>query len=123
MSKKSNQEILDIIQCSTGTTAYHKFSPVTALVATDGVIALAQAAECYWLLDIIASYQYNRELDPAFQVWKLTVNAKNRRAIIRGYNDSGEKPIVTQCIDYTDFPLDEIKLYVCNGVILLPSEY
>jgi len=29
---------------------------------------------------------------------------------------------ITQDIPYTDFPLDEIKLYCINGVILLPSE-
>jgi len=29
----------------------------------------------------------------------------------------------TQHIEFTDFPLDEIKFYFADNVILLPSEY
>ena len=106
-----------------GTAQYHKFSPFKGFpVATDGVIALAQEAECFWLLDAIGSYQgKNKTLDPEFQVWKLTVNQDNDSAVLRGYND--KTLIVEQKISYTDFPLDEIKLYLINNVILLPSEY
>jgi hypothetical protein len=56
-----------------------------------------------------------------FQVWKLTVNREESNAVVRGYNDT--KLIVTQYIPYTDFPLDEVKLYLVDGVILLPAEY
>ena len=124
MSKKSNSEILDIIQGSTGTRAYYKVSPYSgAPVATDGVIALAKAAECFWLLDLIISYRGNKKLDPEIQVWKLIVDLPNQTALVRGYNNPTELPIVSQYIPYTDFPLAEVKLYLINGVILLPSEY
>jgi hypothetical protein len=118
MRRKFN---LDLEQF-TGTSNYHKFSSFPNFpVATAGIIALATEAECFWLLDAIGSYQgKNNKLDPEFQVWKLTVNPDNS-AVLRGYND--ETLIVEQKIPYTDFPLDEIKLYVINNVILLPSEY
>ena len=32
-------------------------------------------------------------------------------------------PVYTQEIPFTDFPLDEVKLYFANNVIHLPSEY
>ncbi len=35
----------------------------------------------------------------------------------------GVKPPVIQQIEYTDFPLPEIRLYVCDNVLMLPSEY
>jgi hypothetical protein len=56
MSKKSNQEILDIINGAAGTDHYYRFSILTPLVTTDGVMELALAAECFWLLDVIASH-------------------------------------------------------------------
>jgi hypothetical protein len=119
---KSNREILDILKHSHGTDAYHKYSPIPGFpLATDGVIALAEAAGCYWLLDIIGSYQTDARLDPNFQLWKLEVNRKNNSAVVRGYNDA--QLIVTQKIPFTDFPLDEVKLYFMDGIILLPSEY
>lgn len=119
---KSEQEILDIINQAHGSDAYHKFSPFPGFpVATDGVVALAEAAGCFWLLDIIGSYQTDKRLDPGFQVWKLEVNRENSSAVARGFNDT--ELIITQEIPYTDFPLDEVKLYLMDGIILLPSEY
>jgi hypothetical protein len=34
-----------------------------------------------------------------------------------------EVPIITQQIEWTDFPLPSIRLYVERGVLLLPSEH
>ena len=119
---KSRTEILSIINGASGTSAYYRFSPFGGYpVATDGIIALAEAAVCYWILDIIGSYQTDKRLDPNFQVWKLEVNRENDSAVIRGYNDT--ELIITQEIPYTDFPLEEVKLFLMDGVILLPSEY
>lgn len=118
---KSEQDILNIINYSMGTTAYHRFNPSGSYpVITDGVLALVEAAECLWLLDIIGSYQGDKKLDPFFQVWELKV-LPDARATICGYND--EDLIVQQEISYTDFPLDELKLYLIDGIILLPAEY
>jgi len=119
---KSKKEILDIINNAHSTEAYHKFSPFKDYpVATDGVIAVAESAGCYWLLDIIGSYQIDERLDPYFQVWKLVVNHDNSKAVVYGYND--KTLIITQDIPFTDFPLDDLKLYLMDGIILLPSEY
>ena len=119
---KSKKEILDIIKYANGTEAYHKFSSIKHYpVATDGVIAVAEAAGCYWLLDIIGSYQTDKRLDPNFQVWKLVVNHADSTAVVSGCNDT--KLIITQEIPRTDFPLDELTLFLMNGIILLPSEH
>jgi len=119
---KSKQEILVIINNSTGTTAYHQFSPSPDFpVVTDGVIEVAQAAECFWLLEMIGGSQKNKKLDKNFQVWTLTVDWQDKSSVLRGYNDT--KLIVTQKIPYTNFPLDEFKVYLIDGIILLPSEY
>lgn len=119
---KSKEEILNIINHSDGTDMYHKYSPFLGFpVATDGVIALAEAAGCFWILDIIGSYQTNEKLDPAFQVWQMEVNHADSSAVVRGFNDT--ELIITQEIPFTNFQLDELKLYLIDGIILLPSEY
>jgi len=92
---KTKEEIYQILLQAHGTDAYHKFSPIPGYpVATDGVIALAKAAGCFWLLDVIGSYQMNKRLDPGFQLWKLKVNFEDESAVVYGYNDT--KLIVTQ---------------------------
>jgi len=115
------REIQDIISQSIGTTQYHRFSAIPFFpIITDGVKALAEAAGCYWLLDVIGSYQYEPELDKVFQVWKLSVDLDKSTGFVRGYNDT--KLIITQKIPYTDFPLAELRLFLMDGVILLPNE-
>jgi hypothetical protein len=122
------EEIEDIINNPAWTKKYYRFSLFpNSPVCTAGVIQLAETAGCYWLLDIIASYQYLRKLDKTFQVWTLEVfneeTAKKEKcaAVVKGLND--KELIVKQKIPFTDFPLEKLKLYLMDGVILLPSEY
>ena len=107
----------------TGTEKYHRFSPLSQLVMTDGVKFLAEEAGAYWLLDIIASYQSKCMKDNMlkdFQIWTLTV--EDGSGVVKCERDTDDVAF-TQDIPYTDFPLDSIKLYCIKGVILLPSEY
>jgi len=118
----NRKEIQEIIDQSTGTTQYHRFSPIQGFpIITDGVQALAEAAGCYWLLDVIGSYQHDTKLDKAFQVWQLSVDLEKSAGVVCGYNDT--ELIITQEVEYTDFPLTELKLFLMDGIVLLPSEY
>ena len=119
---KSVEAINEILAQANGTDNYHKFSPFPGYpIATDGVIAIAEAAGCYWLLDVVGSYQSDKRLDPSFQVWNLSVNIETNEWKLEGFNDT--ELIITQKGEYTDFPLEKFTLWVSNGVILLPSEY
>jgi len=51
----------------------------------------------------------------------LDVNSADDSAVVSGYNDT--ELIITQEIAYMDFPLEELKLFLMDGVILLPSEH
>lgn len=111
----------------TGTTQWHRWSHLTRLVCTDGAKYLAEEASAYWLLDAIASHQNAPALKDSaqlqeFQVWLLIVNA-DKYCRLTCAEDSDGEPVVVQNIEFTDFPLKEIKLYVCDNVVLLPSEY
>jgi hypothetical protein len=94
---------------------------------TDGVKLLADRAGAYWLLDAIVSHQTSKQIRSSkslqeFQLWELKVNA-DQSCVLTCRVDSDMPPVVAQSIEYTDFPLDYIKMYVEDGVILLPSEH
>lgn len=106
----------------TGTEQYHRYW--MGLKLTDGAKYLADQAGAYWLMDAIASYQPEAMRDPMLcemQFWKLKVNA-DKSATLTCERDTDDVAF-KQEIGYTDFPLDSVKVYVQNGVILLPSEY
>lgn len=108
----------------TGTSTYYQHSP--GVQYTDGVYYLAERGGAYWLIDAIASWQGDPRVsrDPMLrqiQFWKLTVN-DDRSALLVCERDEGDVA-VSQAIPFTDFPLKEVRLYLQNGVVLLPSEY
>ncbi|MDA2934976.1 hypothetical protein MYX82_11635, partial [Acidobacteria bacterium AH-259-D05] len=80
-----------------------------------------EEAECYWLIDIVASYQPKLKQVP-FQLWELEVE-KDNPGVVTVREDSGKPALISQEIPYTDFPLEKIQLYCIDGVLLLPSEY
>ena len=122
----TEQLLLDLRQF-TGTTQWHRWSRLTKLVCTDGAKYLADEAGAYWLLDAIASYQNQPVIQESqrlkeFQVWVLMVE-DDKSCRLTCAEDSDVAPVIIQDIEFTNFPLKEIKLYVCGNVILLPSEY
>jgi hypothetical protein len=113
---------------------YHDFYQSSAFARniyhTSGVQCLVEQARCYWLLDAIVSYQLSIKIrrEP-FQVWTLKVENKQGVLICGDGNDT--PPLITQNIPYTDFPMEEITLYLEDGsldgeqpakILMLPSE-
>ena len=106
-----------------GTEHWYRHWALRHILYTDGAKYVAEIAGAYWLLDEIALTQRFLPAVAAetFQLWKLTV--KDDRTALLVCEDGNGRQLYAQAIDYTDFPLPEIKLYFINGVILLPSEY
>lgn len=94
---------------------------------TEGVKYLADNAGngAHWLIDAIASYQGEKALRAErlqeFQLWELAV--AGNKAVLTCKEDTDAPEVVRQEIEYTDFPLEHITLYVEGGVLLLPSEH
>ena len=108
----------------TGTEVYTRWSALFRnFVLTDGALYLAEQAKCFWLMDAVASHLGSYR-DEDFVVAKLF-------QFDEGWNlqleDGNDNTLAEQYIEYSDFPLDEITLYVefdgTNHVILLPSEH
>jgi len=107
----------------TGTTKWYRHPVVKKMLYTDGIKYVVERAGAYWLIDEITYQQYHpRVKNEEFQVWELIVDLDKSSAVLT-CDDGNDRILYTKRIDYTDFPLKEIKIYVTNNVILLPSEY
>lgn len=114
----------------TGTTQYYRW--LGGLVLTDGAHFLASNGAA-WLLDVLASVQSLPSMRAEErQFWTLSVDLEQHRGVIvctdGGKGLQREQEIYRQDIEYTDFPLTEIKLFAfreagVGRVVLLPSEY
>ena len=93
------------------------------VLITEGVKYVAYAAGAYWLLDAIciANVYEPKVRAEEFQLWILSVNEDSTASLI--CDDGKGHSVYQQTLDFTDFPKPGIKLYFCNGTILLPSEY
>lgn len=124
----------------TGTERYIQHALCKHVVFTDGVDYLRQHADCFWLVDAIASHlppplkcveKYGEEF-AQFHIWTLTQNGDG--AVLEAKSDTHAPVKIKQEMEYTDFPFGgsgKFKLYVgpqemAGGrlvyVIMLPSE-
>ncbi len=117
---KTAKEIQENLPSFTGTEQYYQH--ICNLLLTDGAKYLAESAEAWWLLDLVASYQGHPKVkNEDFQVYQLKVNP-DKSAIVK-ITDGNNHILAQQEIEYTDFPLDKITLWVEYGVCLMPSEH
>ena len=106
----------------TGTQTYTRLTRRHFL--TDGARYLADQAECYWLMDAVASHLDEIGTQDWFVLIRLELQGTTATLI---YEDGNGHEHARQAMPYTDFPLDEIRLYACwdteYWVIMLPGEY
>jgi hypothetical protein len=83
---------------------------------------LAEQAGAYWLIDLIASWMLAPIVQTEeFVVWKLSVKPDHTALAVA--EDGNGNELARQEIEYSDFPLEEISLYLTDNTLLLPSEY
>lgn len=136
----------NILEQSTGTENYYQHW-TKKLVYTDGVKEMAEFENGqYWIIDLIASYQFLKNYNDNFQQWEfITLDNELKADKIKPYmkllldtikNNEAENPdalavctdgngkvLITQKIPYTNLPTDYLKLYLIDNVLMLPSEY
>lgn len=90
---------------------------------TEGVKFFAEKAECYWLLDIIATEPaILKQMKEGGTIIWLTVRDNNQGHICAA-SDSDEPHVFERHLHFTDAPEGAWKFYFFNNVIMLPSEY
>lgn len=118
MKQFDSSQLLQFI----GTTGYYRISRKHLL--TDGTKYLAEEAECFWMMDAIASHL--SEIGTSDWFVQVKVIVKDSRATMI-YEDGNGVELARQEIPCIDIPLKQICLYACwdslMWVILLKSEY
>ena len=105
------------------------------VVYTEGVQYLAQKAGAYWLIDAIASWLGSDKhrtaatQDPRIDTlhfWTLKRQAGGGARLV-AKADSPDEPFIVQDIEFTDFPLDTVDIWVgfdgTRWTLYLPSEH
>ena len=110
-----------------GTTCYHRFGSMLGSLMTDGAYFLAEHAQCYWLFDALDSHLVGKaQREEYFAVSTLTVDTEERDGVLL-ITDGNGNTFARQKLEYTDFPLREIKLYSSfdgvRWIHMLTSEY
>ena len=122
MSKSEKLSAIHLRQF-TGSEHWYRHGLNRKVVYTDGAKYVADEGGAYWLLDSIAIAQlYEKSVrGEGFQLWTLKV--KEDRTAILTCDDGNGNIVYTQQLEFTDFPIPEIKFYFTDNTILLPSEY
>ena len=106
-----------------GSEYWYRHPLVPKVIFTDGVKYVLDTAGAYWLIDEIAFGQSVPAVAAEeFQVWKLSVDLARNNGVLT-CDDGNDRVVFTKPIEFTDFPLDEIRFYFTDNTILLPSEY
>ena len=123
LKRKSASELQNALIGFIGTFAYHSHRIGNLKInLTDGCDYLRHEAEAFWLFDAILSHQTSAKVrNEPFQVWRLKKQSDETWLLTC---EDGNKNIVTeQRIEFSDFPLDEITIWLVDGIAMLPTEY
>ena len=107
-------------------TENHYFNPLFGRQNkySDGIKYVAETAGAYWLIDLVLSHQIDPKAQAEeFQVWTLAKIPGTSGCTVTMTNGNDETPIIQQTVEFTDFPLDDFKMYRANDVLYLPSEH
>ncbi len=121
-SQKANA-LKNQLQNFCGTETWFRHSLFRKFLYTEGIQFLAEQGECYWLIDLIFGFQYEYPSLKCedFQLWELKV-ANNKTATLTCDNGNGII-VFTHNLSFTTFPLEIIRLYFSDNVLLLTSEW
>jgi hypothetical protein len=106
----------------TGTELYYKYSVLFPdYLLTDGIKYAAEHYGLYWFIDIVCSYQGEEKIKKEeFQVWTLKRTTGNAFQVTA--DDGNENILQTQEIEFSDFSMDNFKVFLSDKIIFLPSE-
>lgn len=107
---------------SSGSENFYCHNVATNYLFTDGVKAMADKCESYWLIDLILSHQiYDAVKKEPFQVWDLKRVDGSKFIIIA--TDGNHNKVTSQGIPFSDFPYEQATIWLVDNVLMLPCEY
>lgn len=120
MENITKQEVLAQLLYFTGSEKmWEHRTPFGKLLLTDGC-NYVRGLGSRWLFDLLQSYQ-GKLKNEEFQCWTLKRTKGNEFVAV--CDDGNDNELVRQVIPFSDFVLDEIRIWLIDGICLLPSEY
>jgi hypothetical protein len=123
-------QIRETLAQFSGSEQWYKWSAIFRRdLLTDGAHFVAEECAAYWLMDAIASWQCDRKVRAEeFQVWHLDCVQDKPDHWLLWADDGNDNQIARQEIEFSDFPLDGIRLYAVRNelggvTIMVPGEY
>ena len=125
--KAQVNEILEGLQHFHGSETIFQI-PLTRTRYTNGIKYLANAAECFWLItdtSIIAKSLMDKSYFITIDFKRLSIeeqDAMGHEAVII-YSDGNDTVLEKHKYNFTDFPLDKLRLFFVDNTLMLPNEY
>jgi hypothetical protein len=118
----SIKEFKETLSGFTGTENYypHRIPNGMSCRLTDGAQFVRELGSAYWLFNIILSWQIKLQAYP-FQIWKVMRQGDGSWFIT--CSDGNDHLLGCQESEPADFPIDQIDIWLVDGVCMLPSEY
>jgi len=110
------------LEMFTGTEQWYRCQ-LTGLLYTDGIHYLIENNAAWLVTDSLVNIKHLKQLKGEdFLTVKFKLN-EDKESGVYTIDDGNGNILFSHDIEYTDFPLDEIKMFFANGVLMLPSEY
>lgn len=103
--------------CYNGTDTYWKHP--LGLLYTDSIRDFCRDKAAYWTLDVIAPYLH---IFKKYEFLVLWFDVVGNHCSLYVREDSDTPDVFRQEIEFTDMPVS-IKLYLCDGILMFPSDY
>ena len=127
MSKSQVNKIKEGLQNFHGSETIFQI-PLTRTRYTNGIKYLASVADCYWLItdaSVIAKNLMDKSYFITIDFKRLSLEeqvAMGHEAVII-YGDGNDNVLEKHKYNFTDFPLDELRLFFVDNTLMLPNEY
>jgi len=128
MERQEIDKKLSNLHNYTGTQNYYDTGKLfNNILLTDGIRYVAENGYSWLITDILANITANRKIREYLQrdyflSITLKVNLEQHTAELI-FTDGNDNEIYRQRYGYTDAEVSEIKMYYCDGVLMLSSEY
>jgi hypothetical protein len=119
-------KIRNTLRQFTGTDQYYKhlFPGKSSILHTEGCKFVKDKCEANWLFDqILLAQAIPRVKSISFQKWIFERLRTDLSWKLTCINTDDNKSVWSKRIEFSDFPLQKIEIWVIDKVALLPSEY
>lgn len=117
------EEIEDILRRFHGSEIWRRHPVFQNFTYTEGVHFLVEYGRADWLIDLIFVCQYEIPAlrNEAFQIWQITAGDNDTFHLICRGGDGTE--LHNETLPRQELPLENVKFYFKDSVLMLPSEY